>query len=237
MIVEEAHRAHLTAESHTMEAEGLRMALSAGADAMQHPEVMTKPIPDDIVRTIVTRKVIAVPIVTALWHHTLDLDDPRVLAAVPPHLRAEYDRFVAEARQASDGQQQKTIEQFRQYFQLSTDNLKRLMSAGAVIAMGTDAGTTKNFHEAANHFDELEWYVKLGMTQTDALLTATRNAAILLRRDDLGTLAPGKVADLVIVGSDPLKNISAMRDLRAVVKDGRVVLDRIHSGREPARRE
>ena len=234
MIVEEAHRAGLTAESHTMEAEGLRMALLAGADAMQHPEVMTKEMPDDIIDMIVERGVISVPIILALQRHTLELDDPLVMKTLPVNLQDEYERFVANVRKAPE-RRRKTIEEFQQNFDISIENVRKLISAGAVIAMGTDAGTTKNFHEAANHFEELEWYVELGMTPMEALLSATRNGAQLLRRDDLGVIEPGAIADILVVDGDPLEDIGNMRQLLVVIKEGDVMLDRSASEQTSSR--
>ena len=95
--------------------------------------------------------------------------------------------------------------------------------------MGAAAGKTKNFHEAANRFEELEWYVKLGMTPMEALLSATRNGAQLMRRDDLGVIEPGAIAGILVVDGDPLENIGNMRQLLVVIKEGEVMLDRTAS--------
>ena len=98
-----------------------------------------------------------------------------------------------------------------------------------------DAGTTKNFHEAATHFEELEWYVELGMTPMEALLSATRNGAQLLRRDDLGVIEPGAIADILVVDGDPLEDIGNMRQLLVVIKEGDVMLDRSASEQTSSR--
>ena len=174
------------------------------------------------------------PIILALQRHTLELDDPLVMKTLPVNLQDEYERFVANVRKAPE-RRRETIEEFQQNFDISIENVRKLISAGAVIAMGTDAGTTKNFHEAANHFEELEWYVELGMTPMEALLSATRNGAQLLRRDDLGVIEPGAIADILVVDGDPLEDIGNMRQLLVVIKEGEVMLDRSASEQTSSR--
>ena len=62
----------------------------------------------------------------------------------------------------------------------------------------------------------------LGLSNAEALRAATINPAALIRRDDLGQIEPGMRADLIAVGADPLEDISALRDVRFVMKDGKV---------------
>jgi imidazolonepropionase-like amidohydrolase len=65
------------------------------------------------------------------------------------------------------------------------------------------------------------------MTPQQALRAATATAAAVLRRDkDLGRIAPGYLADLVAVQGDPLADISALRKVALVIKEGRVEADR-----------
>jgi len=69
-----------------------------------------------------------------------------------------------------------------------------------------------------------ECMVKVGMPEMDALIAATRTSADLCElAGDLGTIEAGKLADLAVLGSDPLADISAVRDVRLVMKDGRLV--------------
>ena len=70
---------------------------------------------------------------------------------------------------------------------------------------------------------ELESYVHAGLTPFEALQTATVNAAQALGLDtELGTIEPGKRADLVFVGGDPLQDIRNARDVRRVMRGGRI---------------
>ena len=90
--------------------------------------------------------------------------------------------------------------------------------AGAKIASGSDAGGSRHGKNAR----ELEWYVDIGLTEMEAIVTATVNAAALLGEADLGTLEAGKFADVIAVSENPLENISALTDVDFVMKAGTV---------------
>jgi imidazolonepropionase-like amidohydrolase len=87
-----------------------------------------------------------------------------------------------------------------------------------LIAFGTDAG---GFAWSENPAQEFAYYVRYGMTPTQAIRTATTNAARLLGRDrDVGTVAAGKFADLMAVEGDPLTDASTLTRARWVMKGG-----------------
>jgi imidazolonepropionase-like amidohydrolase len=107
------------------------------------------------------------------------------------------------------------------------ETFQTMYQAGIKIAMGTDMGFEPNM---GSNGVELEIYVKLGMTPMDALQSATRNAAAAIKLDaDLGTIEAGKLADIVAVDGDPLKNIALLQQkkrIQLVMKEGRVYADR-----------
>jgi len=97
-----------------------------------------------------------------------------------------------------------------------TASLKLAHRAGIAIAMGTDAGTPFNVH--GENAQELERMVALGMTPMEALVAATSAAARLLGiADRVGTIEPGKLADLVLVQGNPLSRIALLRDRDRIV--------------------
>jgi imidazolonepropionase-like amidohydrolase len=99
-------------------------------------------------------------------------------------------------------------------------NLKAIVAAGGRIVAGTDSPIVP--YGLGLHA-ELEAYVHAGMTPFQALQTATINAADALGlRDELGTIEVGKVADFAFLGRDPLADIRNTRDVKLVMKGGRV---------------
>lgn len=107
------------------------------------------------------------------------------------------------------------------------ETFQKMYKAGVKIAMGTDMGFEPDM---GSNGGELEIYVKLGMKPMDAILTATRNAAQALKMDkDIGTIEAGKLADIIAVNGDPLKNIRCIQDkknIQLVMKEGKVYADR-----------
>jgi Tol biopolymer transport system component/cytosine/adenosine deaminase-related metal-dependent hydrolase len=99
--------------------------------------------------------------------------------------------------------------------------LRRIVEGGGRIQAGTDSPFIP--HAEALH-RELEIYVEAGLSPAKALRTATsESAAALGAADQIGSIVPGLMADMVIIDGDPLANISAIRNVRQVFKGGRLV--------------
>lgn len=98
-------------------------------------------------------------------------------------------------------------------------SLAKAYPAGVKIAFGTDAGVSKHGRNA----DEFELMVKHGMPASAAIQAATMNAATLLGVEkEVGSLEPGKAADVIAVAGDPIADITTLKSVRFVMKDGRV---------------
>ncbi len=101
------------------------------------------------------------------------------------------------------------------------ENLLRVHSAGIPIALGTDAGNPHTLHGPAV-FREMEAMQEAGLTPSEVLEAATRNAAAALGREiDAGTLERGKIADLVVLSEDPTADVRNVRSIELVVRRGR----------------
>ncbi|HET7203709.1 MAG TPA: amidohydrolase family protein [Steroidobacteraceae bacterium] len=96
-------------------------------------------------------------------------------------------------------------------------SLERAAPRGVKIAFGTDAGVSKHGRNA----DEFELMVRHGMGPAAAIQAATVNAAGLLGLADVGSLEPGKRADLIAVDGDPLVDVTVLKRVPFVMKDGR----------------
>jgi len=101
---------------------------------------------------------------------------------------------------------------------ITGEALRKAYPAGVRIAFGTDAGVSKHGRNA----DEFELMVKHGMPAGAAIKAATVNAADLLGLADVGSLEPGKRADLIAVAGDPLQDVTVLKRIGFVMKDGKV---------------
>jgi imidazolonepropionase-like amidohydrolase len=118
-------------------------------------------------------------------------------AAYPPEVRAKIDWRISITGKA----------------------LEKAFPRGVKIAFGTDAGVSKHGRNA----DEFELMVKHGMPPSEAIKAATVNGADLLGlSSEIGTLEPGKRADFIAVTGDPLKDVTVLKRVQFVMKDGRV---------------
>jgi imidazolonepropionase-like amidohydrolase len=99
----------------------------------------------------------------------------------------------------------------------------RALNAGVKMALGSDR---QPLHQTT--FLEMGMWIKAGATPENTILAATRNAAELCGfGDKLGTVEPGKLADLIVVRNNPLEQIESFRDLSLVLKNGVVITDNL----------
>lgn len=114
---------------------------------------------------------------------------------------------------------------------LQRENFAKAVKAGAKMAFGTDAGVYPHGDNARQFF----YMVKFGMTPAQAIRAATSNAADLIGRSkDVGTIEPGKYADIIAVDSDPLADVRALEHVSFVMKGGQVYKDAHASAQRPA---
>jgi imidazolonepropionase-like amidohydrolase len=103
--------------------------------------------------------------------------------------------------------------------QIQRDNFRKAVKAGAKMSFGTDAGVCA-YGTSAKQF---AFMVKYGMTPMQAIQSATSSAADLLGHSDVvGSIKPGKFADVIAVAGDPLKDVSVLEHVQFVMKDGKV---------------
>jgi imidazolonepropionase-like amidohydrolase len=215
-IVAEAHRAGITAQSHTTSPESLWMAIAAGVDLLQHGDITgRRAMPRETVEHIAER---GIPVAALL------------------HTRRFHEWVKAHAS-----------EDLRDYIYNDemVENQRNLIAAGAKLLLTTDGGvfgprivvhpllsgrwegvvdSPANLGES--HFFWLEAAIELGAAPMEVLQMATRHpAAAYGVADRLGTIEPGKFADLVVLDADPLADPANYRRISSVVKDG-VVVDR-----------
>ncbi|HTO73585.1 MAG TPA: amidohydrolase family protein [Gemmatimonadales bacterium] len=159
---------------------------------------------------------------TLTVHETFSrLDDPATyqsqdLKIIPD---SEMQRWNVPGMIARAGWKAADYDAFRKARPVQDLFLRAFRSAGGTIVTGTDAINQLLVPGASEH-TELALLVDAGLTPGDALLAATHNGAVLLGADSIGMLLPGKAADLVVLGADPLADIANTRRVEQVMVRG-----------------
>jgi imidazolonepropionase-like amidohydrolase len=176
-----------------------------------------------VATTLAARHVVLIP--TLVLHETFSrLDDSTLYR--DPALRTVPDSEIARWNVADmirrAGWASADFDAFRKSRAMQDLFVREFRAAGGIVAAGTDAVNQMLIPGYSEH-QELALLVKAGLTPTAALLAATRDAARLIGADSLGSVAPGRVADLVILTADPLANINNTRSVERIVLRGHLM--------------
>jgi len=149
----------------------------------------------------------------ALARDPARLDDPRFRTLFPAWVVADMDRLAKGGRPEERAAREAALKPYGQ-------TVLKVVKGGGQVLAGTDSPI---FPYALALHTELELFVQSGLTPFEALQTATTNAADALGESaNLGTIAAGKLADLIVVGGDPLADITNARKVRLTIKNGRL---------------
>ena len=220
--VDEARKGGVRTAVHATELETARAAVEAGADVLVH-SVFDKPVDDAFVDLLKRRGVIYIPTLFVRTGYALVLTGsfsptPAERRWADPDVLATFDEVKSRPELASRPRRAPDPESER----VTAQNLKRLSDAGVTIAAGTDAGNIGTLH-GPSIFRELRLMADAGLTTRQVLASATAGGARVMGREkDLGAVAPGKLADLLILDRDPLVDVANLEAIHRVVKGGRV---------------
>jgi imidazolonepropionase-like amidohydrolase len=222
-IVAAAHKHRLLVYAHVYAEADVRHALDAGVDVLQHvgSAGTAPPYSKELVTDIVNagRPVVVTAAHRAwIYQNTADfperLQDPGLRQAFGPDIYAEVQNSLKNWWTLGYFQRTDREMLFRDR------GVKQFIESGAVMGMGTDSGTPMNFHSEAL-WREIKVHVDLGMTPLRAIGAATRvNAQIIGKGRELGSIEPGKLADILVVNGNPMFDITALSHVEIVVKDG-----------------
>jgi imidazolonepropionase-like amidohydrolase len=222
-IVGAAHKHRIRVHAHVYAERDVRNALEAGVDVLQHvgSAGTAPPYSAQLITDIVNA---GRPVVVSAAHRAWvypdtaafpeRLQDPDLKKAFGPEIYAEVQNSFK--NWWSLGYFQRTDREMR----FRERGVKQFIESGAVMGMGTDSGTPMNFHSEAL-WREIKVHVDMGMTPIRAIAAATRiNAQIIGKGRDLGSIEPGKTADIIVVNGNPLFDITALAHVEGVLKDG-----------------
>jgi len=209
-IVDEAHKQGKKVAAHAALMPGMKMAIEAGVDTIEHGmSEMPHVVDDDTVMLMAEKGVIWVP---TLWvflrKRTKEEEERReMMMRAGPQTRTMRDsrRWMEELRENIP------------------DNFKKALEAGVKIGTGADVGLHGYDVPFVAVPEEMELLCKHGLSNRRAIMAATSVAAEACgREEDLGTLKEGKLADIIVVDGNPLEDIKAMKKTLFVMKEGKI---------------
>lgn len=221
-VVAVANERGVLVHAHLYEPEAIRAALSAGVHVFHHVgSGGNPPYDEELLRDVAHQ---GVPIIQTISHRIWVYP---ATVAFPGRLR---DRAMREDLPADVWDElQRSYRDFERlsYFDTTERQIRnsavaarQWIDAGAVIGVGTDAASPLNFHTEAM-WREMAALVESGMTPIQVISAATKtNAEILGLSRNLGTLAPGMIADVLVVRGNPLADVEVLARVDYVVKGG-----------------
>lgn len=190
VIIEEARSRGLTTMAHAHGAEGIKNAVKAGVDSIEHGTYMDK----ESIEMMLEKEVYLVPTLMAQRHNQIQAES----GSLPDYMVEDALRIV----------------------NIHRENMKKAHKAGITMVMGSDCGVIDH----GDNLKELGLLCEIGMKPMEAILSGTKVAAERMGwQDKIGTIEQGKLADIVISKTDPLRNIDSLGNpdnIKMVLKDG-----------------
>ena len=198
-IVEEAHLSGVKVAAHAVGKKTTRIAAEAGVDSIEH----AYNVPDDVLKMMAEKHIFLVPTDGTL--RTFE--------------EMSFGTRVPSAKEKSDFEKM-----YKPFVDAEQDRLKRANKLGVPIAAGSDMYLTMpGMTRGQASLLVYEAYAEAGMTSMEIIRAATSSAAELLgMQQEIGTLEVGKLADIIAVTGDPLKDVRALEHAKFVMKSGTV---------------
>jgi imidazolonepropionase-like amidohydrolase len=201
-IVDEAHTASVKVAAHAIGDKATRIAAEAGVDSIEHAYI----VPDDVLKMMAEKHIFLVP----------------TDGTVKTFLDLSFG-----AREPTETERAEREKEYAPFVKKEQERLMRAVKLGVPIAAGSDMYySMPQMTRGQASLLVYEAYAEAGMTPIEIIHAATRNAAELLgMQDRIGSLEPGKLADIIAVPGDPLKDVRALEHAKFVMKGGTVVVN------------
>jgi len=227
-VIDEAHHDHLHVAAHEYALDDARQLVNDGIDVLAH-SVRDKPVDQAFIQSMLQHHTWYIPTLELDEAFYLYATDPAILQskffreAAGPQLLAKLEAPDYISKTLAD----KDTKQHQQDHTIALQNLKTLYDAGVLIASGTDSGAVPGRIPGFSEHRELEDLVTAGLTPLQAITDATGSTGELLHTLDptvnVGLIAPGYSADLVLLDASPLADIRNTRKIAAIYHRGHLI--------------
>jgi imidazolonepropionase-like amidohydrolase len=228
-VVDEAHKRNLPVVGHSHRPEEIRRGIAAGVDNFEHTGLAAAPeYPDDIITLIRERAanmaagpLFWTPTIEGLFNYEYIRDNPEHIDDTAWHEGLPKD-IVDDIRKSVEHPER------LDYFRATPSRrptlarkFHQLREAGVTLLIGTDSGIPMKFHSGSTWRELEAWVNILGVDPMTTIRAATFWPAVAMRKErEVGTISPGKYADIIAVKGDVLRHIALLQRVDIVVKRG-----------------
>ena len=216
-IIDVAHQRGLKVASHVFYLEDAKALLKSGSDFIAH-SIRDNDVDKETIELLKAKDVCVCPTLTrelstfVYENRPAFFQDPFFLREVDPVVIEE---LLDPARQKKV-KESKSAQGYKSGLKVAIRNLKTLSTAGVRIAFGTDTGPAGRFQGYFEHI-EIEMMSEAGLTPMQIIKAATSDAARCWEKhEELGSIQPGKWADLIVLSKNPLDDIKNIREIESV---------------------
>lgn len=216
-IVDSGHRNKLTVSAHVFYLADAKQLAGYGVNGFAHvvrDQAIDQPLIDAMKKNGVWQLAATLSREASMFAYAKDapfLNDPFFTKGVSPKVMATLKSPEFQKAQAADPH----FSHYPEYLETAKKNFKKMVDGGVKYGFGTDSGPPGRFPGYLEHW-EMELLAEAGLTPTQIIQSATKNAAEYLNAKDLGTLEKSKWADLLVLDKNPLDTIHNVRTIEAV---------------------
>ena len=219
--IDEAHKYNLRTIAHVYDLEDAKGLVRAGIEGFTHL-VRDKEVDDEFLQLLRAHPGVFVTPNLGITSRSMDagrpvwLDDPLLHETIP---QGEIKRLESQFANRRPEQLAAT----RASWDLQVRNLTKMKAAGVRVILGSDSAGDPSRTMGWHAIWEVDALAKAGMTPSEVIVASTRLAAETLKLDQLGTIAPNKSADFIVLNANPLENIANTRKIYKVYLRGKEV--------------